>query len=164
MHLFGVCGVLVFSFCTLITVVRRLIFCVQVALLVGGYTMKAYDFLKSKDAEEGWTKKLTVQVEDGESACSPRRRAKHATPCHNAFPWARIAARSKPPPPLASIVGLFCILASIMFCFLASIMFCIFFVHHVLLSGVNHVRSQCGLASLVLKPRPSILNGGCTGG
>ena len=41
--------------------------CPQVSLLVGGYAMKAFDFAKEKDAENGWTKDLTKQAKEGKN-------------------------------------------------------------------------------------------------
>jgi len=41
----------------------------QVSLLVGTYTLKAFDFVKKKDAEEGISKKLISQVKEGQILC-----------------------------------------------------------------------------------------------
>eukprot|EP00281_Chroomonas_sp_CCMP1168_P031957 CAMPEP_0206244614 /NCGR_PEP_ID=MMETSP0047_2-20121206/18255_1 /ASSEMBLY_ACC=CAM_ASM_000192 /TAXON_ID=195065 /ORGANISM="Chroomonas mesostigmatica_cf, Strain CCMP1168" /LENGTH=164 /DNA_ID=CAMNT_0053669853 /DNA_START=24 /DNA_END=518 /DNA_ORIENTATION=- len=36
----------------------------QVSLLIGTYAMKLFDFVRQKDAEEGWTKKVTAQAKE----------------------------------------------------------------------------------------------------
>ena len=37
----------------------------QVSLLVGNYALKVFDFAKSKDAEQGWSGKVTAQIKEG---------------------------------------------------------------------------------------------------
>ena len=37
----------------------------QVSLLLGTYSLKAFDFAKEQDAKEGLSKKLTDQIKDG---------------------------------------------------------------------------------------------------
>jgi hypothetical protein len=38
---------------------------VQVSLLLGKYALKAFDFAKEKDAEQGLSAKFTDQIKDG---------------------------------------------------------------------------------------------------
>ncbi len=40
---------------------------VQVSLLVGNYALKLFDFVKQKDAEQGWSNKLTAQIKEGKA-------------------------------------------------------------------------------------------------